>query len=114
MNLENNSGLLDKIKNITPALTTKLSAIGINTYWDLLLHIPIRYEDLTKVYNITDVKVGSVAQIEGEILSAAVINKRTKQLQVQITDGNEIITLIFFHFYPNYASQYQIKKKIRA
>ena len=114
MNLENESGLLDKIKNITPALATKLSAIGVNTYWDLLLHTPIRYEDLTKVYNITDVKIGSVAQIEGEILSVAVINKRTKQLQVQITDGNEIITLIFFHFYPNYASQYQIGKKIRA
>ena len=114
MNLENKFGLLDKIQNITPALATKLSTIGINTYWDLLLHIPIRYEDLTKVYNITDVKIGSVAQIEGEILSAAVINKRTKQLQVQITDGNEIITLIFFHFYPNYASQYQVGKKIRA
>ncbi len=108
------SGLLDKIKNITPTLATKLSAIGINTYWDLLLHIPIRYEDLTKVYNITDVKVGAVAQIEGEIVCATVVNKRTKQLQVQITDGNEIITLIFFHFYPNYVSQYQVGKKIRA
>lgn len=114
MNLENKSGLLNKIKNITPQLEEKLSGIGISTYWDLLLHIPIRYEDLTKVYSIRDVKVGSVIQIEGEILSATVINKRTKQLQVQITDGNEIITLIFFHFYPNYASQYQVGKKIRA
>ena len=114
MNLENTSGLLDKIKNTTPALAEKLTGININSYWDLLLHIPIRYEDLTKVYSISEVKVGSVVQIEGEILSAAVINKRTKQLQVQITDGNEIITLLFFHFYPNYASQYTVGKKIRA
>ncbi len=111
---ENNSALLNKVKNITPALAIKFSGIGVSTYWDLLLHIPIRYEDLTKVYSITDVKVGSVAQVEGEILSAKVVNKRSKQLQIQITDGNEIITLIFFHFYPNYASQYQVGKKIRA
>ncbi len=106
--------LLQTIKNITPALKDKLSGLGINTYWDLLLHIPIRYEDLTKVYKITEVQIGSDVLIEGEILSANVINKRTKQLQVQISDGSEIITLIFFHFYPNYAVQYKVGKRIRA
>ena len=106
--------LLQPIQNLTKSVQEKLNTLGINTYWDLLLHIPIRYEDLTKVYPIADIRIGSDVLIEGEILSAAVMQKRTKQLQVKLTDGSEVITLLFFHFYPNYTSQYQVGKRIRA
>lgn len=106
--------LLDTIPNITAAIKGKLADINLYSYWDLLLHIPLRYEDLTKVYPIATAEIGSQVLIEGEIVSCEVMHKRTKQLQVKISDGTQFITLLFFHFFPNYATQYKIGKKIRA
>lgn len=106
--------LLQPLKNITKSVQDKLTSLGISTYWDLLLHIPLRYEDLTKVYPIVHAQVGSIVLIEGEIISCEVIHKRTRQLQVKISDKTDIITLMFFHFYPNYASQYKVGKIVRA
>jgi ATP-dependent DNA helicase RecG len=92
----------------------KLKAIGLNTIWDLFLHVPLRYEDLTKVYSICEASAGMQVQIEGEIVACDIRQTKTRQLQVKVSDGSQIITLIFFHFYPNYKTQYQIGKTIRA
>jgi ATP-dependent DNA helicase RecG len=100
--------------NVNKSILEKLHTLNLHTYWDLLLHIPIRYEDLTSIYLMANASVGTQVLVEGEILITEVLHKRTKQLQVKITDHTQIITLIFFHFYPNYASQYPVGKKIRA
>ena len=98
----------------TSNLLNKLMILNIHSHWDLLLHIPNRYEDLTAIYPIAKSTPGMQVQIEGEIVSVEVIDKRTKQLQVKLTDQNHEIILIFFHFYPNYVTQYKIGKRIRA
>lgn len=98
-----------------PAKTLeKLKSIGLNTIWDLFLHVPLRYEDLTKVYSIHEANVGMQVQIEGEIVSCDITQSKTRQLHVKVADSNQIITLVFFHFYPSYKTQYQIGKTIRA
>ncbi len=98
----------------SPKVTSKLAKLSLNNYWDLALHIPIRYEDLTKVYPIIEAQIGQQVMVEGKIISHEVIQKRTRQLQVKLDDGTSIITLLFFHFFPNYTSQYTIGKRIRA
>lgn len=105
--------LLDTINNIDK-IKSKLSKLAIYNYWDLALHIPLRYEDLTKVYPIQEAQIGQQVMVEGKIIGHEVTHKRQKQLLVRIDDGSAIITLMFFHFYPNYASQYTIGKTIRA
>ncbi|MBP9743134.1 MAG: ATP-dependent DNA helicase RecG [Burkholderiales bacterium] len=106
--------LLEPILNVRSVILNRLSNIGISNYWDLLLHIPLRYEDLTTVYPIVQTNIGSQVLVEGAVISCEIIHKRTKQLQVQLTDSTQIITLIFFHFYPNYASQYSLGKRLRV
>ena len=109
--------MIDQLKQpiiIDAKLKYKFDELGIKTHWDALLCIPLRYEDFTKVYKIADSHEGMQAHIEGDIVSAEVVAKRTKQLQVKISDGTNYITLIFFHFYPNYNSQYKVGKKIRV
>ena len=95
-------------------LANRLAKINLHTHWDLALHIPLRYEDLTKVYPIVEVKVGQQVMVEGKIIGHELVHKKTKQLLVRIDDGTAIITLLFFHFYPSYASQYANGKLIRA
>ncbi|MCC2645154.1 MAG: ATP-dependent helicase RecG [Burkholderiales bacterium] len=92
----------------------KLKILGLNTLWDLLLHVPLRYEDLTKVYKVCEASAGMQVQVEGEVVSCDIMQTRTPQLHVKISDSNGIIILVFFHFYPSYKTQYQIGKRIRA
>lgn len=105
--------LLEPITN-TDKIKSKLAKLSLYNYWDLALHIPLRYEDLTKVYPIQEAQIGQQVMIEGKIIGHEVAHKRQKQLLVRIDDGSAIITLMFFHFYPNYAAQYTIGKTIRA
>lgn len=107
------SELLNKIINAEKH-QSKLNKLNIHNYWDLACHIPLRYEDLTKTYQIREAIVGQSMMIEGEIIGHEIQHKRTKQLLVRIDDGSAIITLLFFHFFPNYATQYKIGKIIRA
>lgn len=95
-------------------LSAKLSKLNLTTQWDLALHIPLRYEDLTKVYPIREAAIGTQVMIEGKIIGHEIIARRTKQLVVRIDDGTAIISLLFFHFFPSYATQYAIGKQIRA
>ncbi|MDD3265834.1 MAG: ATP-dependent DNA helicase RecG [Burkholderiales bacterium] len=93
---------------------SKLDKLDIHNYWDLACHIPLRYEDLTKTYKIRDAVIGQTAMIEGTIIGHEIQQKRSKQLLVRLDDGSSIITLLFFHFFPNYATQYKVGKIIRA
>lgn len=98
----------------SPKTTGKLAKLNIYCYWDLALHIPLRYEDLTRVYPIAEAQIGQQVMVEGKIIGCEIVHKRTRQLLVRIDDGTSILILIFFHFFPNYASQYAMGKLIRA
>lgn len=106
--------LLKPISGISNLVQEKLSALKIYSYWDVLLHIPIRYENLTETSTIEASNVGSKSLVEGEIIACDVLQKKTRQLRVVISDKTAYITLIFLHFYPNYTSQYQIGRRIQA
>lgn len=105
--------VLEPIHNVDK-IRSKLDKLGVKSYWDLALHIPLRYEDLTKVYPIAEVTTGQQVMVQGKIIGHEVVHKRNKQLLVRMDDGTAIITLLFFHFYPSYVSQYAIGKMIRA
>lgn len=105
--------ILEKI-HTADKTQAKLNKLSINTCWDLALHIPLRYEDLTKVYPIVEAQIGQQVMIQGKIIGHEIVHKRTKQLLVRVDDGSSIITLMFFHFYQSYAAQYAIGKVIRA
>ena len=105
--------ILEPIHNAEKHLA-KLAKLNIHNYWDLALHIPLRYEDLTKIYPIAETQVGQQVMIQGKIIGHEIVNKRSKQLIVRVDDGSSIISLLFFHFYPSYTTQYAIGKQIRA
>lgn len=98
-----NSGLLDTISLTTlhgvgASQSEKLSKIGLNTVQDLLLHLPLRYEDHTRLYQIRDLLPGTTATIVGEVLQTKVLFGRKKMMTCLITDGTGNLTLRFFNF----------------
>ena len=76
----------------------KLAKLGLETIQDLLLHLPLRYEDRTRLYPINDLLPGIYATVEGEVLRSDISFGRRRMLTCQISDGTGILTMRFFNF----------------
>lgn len=84
-----------------------LQKLGIVTIPDLLLHLPHRYEDRTRLCAIGELDAGASALVCGKIEFAEVLPKGRRSLICRISDGTGCVSLRFFHFT---ASQLQILK----
>jgi len=97
-----------------PATAKKLEKLGLRTRFDLVLHLPLRYEDETHLFRIVDAPYGSPVLVEGEVIAAEVQFKPRRQLVVQIEDTSGTLVLRFIHFYPTQQRQLARGKRIRA
>ncbi|QHM73085.1 ATP-dependent DNA helicase RecG [Mixta intestinalis] len=89
---------LSTLSGVGASQAGKLAKIGLHTVQDLLLHLPLRYEDRTRLYPINDLLPGIWATVEGEVLHTDVTFGRRRMLVSQISDGTGVITLRFFNF----------------
>ena len=89
---------VQELRGVGPKLASKLSDYGITEVEDLLFHLPLRYQDRTRVTPIGAAREGSDLVIEGDIRAAEVIFGRRRSLVVRIQDGSGTLTLRFFHF----------------
>ncbi|MDR0564322.1 MAG: ATP-dependent DNA helicase RecG [Azoarcus sp.] len=90
-----------------------LAKLDIRRPEDILLHLPLRYEDETRLTPIREVPPGSTAQIEAEIISCEVTLPR-RQLRACLRDktGAEIIAR-WIHFYPSLKKQLEPGRWVR-
>ncbi len=86
------------LRGVGPALATTLARLGLRTVQDLLFHLPLRYEDRTRVVPIGSLRAGDRAVVEGEVQLAEVVIRRRRALLCRIADGSGFLTLRFFHF----------------
>ncbi len=90
---------ITELRGVGPALAVTLAdRLGLRTVQDVLFHLPLRYEDRTRVVPIGTLRNGDRAVIEGEVQLAEVVIRRRRALLVRIADGSGFITLRFFHF----------------
>ena len=106
---------LGAIKGVSKALLAKLNKLGIAEPDDLLLHLPLRYVDETRITSIRDLRPGESAQVEGEIIHAETQYRPRKALicQLQDADGG-LLHLRFLHFYPSQVAALKPGAHIRA
>ena len=89
---------LTALSGVGATISEKLSRIGINNVQDLLFHLPMRYEDRTRITPIADVRPDSFATVEGFVQLTEVQFGRRPILSTTISDGTSKITLKFFNF----------------
>jgi ATP-dependent DNA helicase RecG len=85
----------------------RLQKLGLYTLQDLIFHLPLRYEDRTRVYPIGSLKPGMTVLISGKVEFIDVLPRGRKGLVCRISDGTGFINLKFFHFT---ASQHNMLK----
>ncbi len=89
---------LRDLRGVGPQLEASLNQLGIHHVQDLLFHLPLRYEDRTRVYPIGTLYPGARALVEGEVEHSAIVRGRRATLVVILSDGTGRLTLRFFHF----------------
>ena len=90
-----------------------LRKLGLNRAIDLALHLPLRYEDETRIVRLAETREGDVAQIEATVTSCEVAYKPRRQLLVVVDDGSDTCTLRFFNFYPSQQKALAVGNRLR-
>ena len=93
-----------------------LDKLGLRRDIDLALHLPLRYEDETRITRLADARDGDVVQIEGVVTHCDVSYRPRRQLLVVLQDDGDgdTCTLRFFNFYPSQQKQLAVGNRIRA
>ncbi|WP_027698006.1 ATP-dependent DNA helicase RecG [Vibrio litoralis] len=89
---------LTSLSGVGAKVAEKLAKIGLHSIQDLLFHLPLRYEDRTRIYPIAKLHSGLFVAIQGRVMSCDTHFGRKKMLTVKVSDGNGTLTLRFFNF----------------
>ena len=104
-----------KLLKINDAIASKLDKLGLKNAWDVVLHLPLRYEDETQITPIAQAVMGASCQIEGVVTQQEVKFKPRQQLLIQVCDdAGSVLVLRFIHFYASHQRQMAVGKRIRA
>jgi len=98
---------------VANTLAAKLQKLDLHEDWDFALHLPIRYEDETRLTRVKDAQVGVPCQLEAEIVHTEITYRPRRQLVVQAKDGDDIIYLRFLNFYGSQIKQLALGKRVR-
>lgn len=103
-----------QLKGVGQALAERLAKLGIYSLQDLLLHLPLRYEDRTQISSLSSLRVGTTAVIEGEVVASEISQGRRRSLLVRIRDASGLLGLRFFHFSASMKRQLEPGKRLRC
>jgi len=91
-----------------------MEKLGLVRDIDLALHLPLRYEDETRITPIASLRDGDNAQVEGIVRECEIQFRPRRQLVVKIDDGTEELWLRFLNFYPNHQKTLGVGKRVRV
>ncbi|MEP5765825.1 MAG: ATP-dependent DNA helicase RecG [Halieaceae bacterium] len=86
------------LRGVGPRMSEKLAEAGVEQLQDLLFHLPLRYQDRTRVTPIGALQAGSDVVVEGEVRVADIAFGRRRSLVCRIQDSTGTLSLRFFHF----------------
>ncbi|MEO7937665.1 MAG: ATP-dependent DNA helicase RecG, partial [Burkholderiaceae bacterium] len=91
-----------------------MEKLGLRRDIDLALHLPLRYEDETRITPLAQARDGAAVQIEATVVSCEVGFRPRRQLLVVVRDADETCTLRFFNFYPSMQKLMAVGNTVRV
>ena len=79
-------------------LAERLARLGLASVADVLFHLPLRYQDRTRVRRIGELRPGDEAVVDATVEHASVVHGRRRALAARVHDGTGGLTLRWFHF----------------
>jgi ATP-dependent DNA helicase RecG len=90
-----------------------LLRLGLHRDIDIALHLPLRYEDETRIVSINTLHDGEVAQVLATVTACEVQDRRRKQLLVDVADSTGSLRLRFLNFYASQLKTLAVGKRLR-
>ena len=103
-----------ELKGVGDAMAEKLAKLHLNTVQDLLFHLPIRYQDRTRVVPIGQLRFGDEAVIEGQVTGCEIKMGKRRSLLCRIKDHTGTLCLRFFHFSAAQKKQLESGRRVRC
>nr|WP_232291536.1 ATP-dependent DNA helicase RecG [Polaromonas sp. JS666] len=91
-----------------------LEKLGLRRDIDLALHLPLRYEDETRIVQLRDARDGDMVQIEAQVTHSEVTFRPRRQLRVTVDDGSDTCVLRFLNFYPSHQKTLSVGARVRV
>ncbi|MDO9357652.1 MAG: ATP-dependent DNA helicase RecG [Polaromonas sp.] len=91
-----------------------LEKLGLRRDIDLALHLPLRYEDETRLTRLADARDGDMVQIEAQVTHSEITFRPRRQLRVVVDDGSDTCVLRFINFYPSHQKTLSVGARVRV
>ena len=108
---------LAQVLGVPPLSAAKFATLGIRRRFDLVLHLPLRYEDETQITEVGEALPGVAVQVEVLVLEATTQFRPRRQLVVRcrdtLNDGAPLV-LRFINYYGSQAKHFEPGARIRA
>lgn len=91
-------------------MAENLQKIGIERIQDLLFHLPLRYQDRTRLHPIGSLRHGQEAMIQGVVEHSEIVYRGRRMMICTLSDQSGMITLRFFYF--SNAQQKDLKRGV--
>ena len=98
---------------VSPALAAKLAKLGLTRDADLVLHLPLRWEDETRITPIRDLLPGQTAQVQAVVREASVAYRPRRMLTLTVEDDSGVLGMRFLNFYPSHLKLFQPGESFR-
>ena len=105
---------VQELRGVGPKLAGKLAEYGVHRVEDLLFHLPLRYQDRTRLTPIGAAVEGYDVVVEGEVRAADIVFGRRRSLVARLQDGTGTLTLRFFHFSAAQKNKLQAGTRLRC
>ncbi|WP_392563693.1 ATP-dependent DNA helicase RecG [Orbus wheelerorum] len=105
---------ISHLPGLGDALEKKFNSLAIYTVGDLLLHLPMRYEDRSSSSTIATLSIGEHTTIQGQIIKSEVIIAKKRMLICTVKDETGIINLRFMNFYPGQKQNMAVGRWLKA
>ena len=96
-----------------PAVRARLAKLGIHSRFDLVLHLPLRYEDETKLTPLAQARPGEPVLVEAEVIEADIKYRPRRTLVVKLSDAGSDLWVRFLNFYPSQVKQMAPGRRLR-
>ncbi|SER13582.1 ATP-dependent DNA helicase RecG [Giesbergeria anulus] len=90
-----------------------LRKLGLVRAIDLALHLPLRYEDETRIIPLRNARDGQMVQIEATVTASEIVLHPRRQLRILVDDGTGTCELRFFSFYPSQQKTMAVGARLR-
>ncbi len=102
------------IPGATPVVADKLKTLGLHCQADLVLHLPLRFEDETRITPIQDAVPGTTSQFDVTVVSTEIAYRPKRQLVSRVEDDSGVLVLRFLNFYPSQQKVLQPGVRLRV